>query len=345
MKSLCPKCGQPSEEGLCKSCVIKSEKMLSCPDMVEVTVCSVCGSRQVKGRWLISERSIEEMATEAACSSLCIHKELESPEIEIDLSKRGATRYLARMGLKGTFRGTAVDEGCEIPVRIKLIACDRCSRMAGKYFESTVQIRASSDRPLTDWELEECRKMAEAMADAGYRSGDQLAFIQEIKDVKGGIDIILGSTQLGRQMARAIYERFGGKLVESSKLVGRKENRDVYRTTILVRFPRLKRGDIVSFRGTLFEITGFDGKKTLITALRGGRKSGLSEEDAETIEVLGNMADAQNAIVTAKDEKVLEIMDPVTYRTAFASRPKELEVEPGEEVVVVRTVKGFVVLE
>ncbi len=345
MKSLCPKCGQPSEEGLCKSCVIKSEKMLSCPDMLEVTVCSVCGARQVKGRWHISERSIEEMATEAACNSLCIHKDLESPEIEINLSKRGATRYLARMGLKGTFRGTAVDEGCEIPVRIKLVACDRCSRISGKYFESTIQIRESSDRPLTEWEIEECKKMAESMADAGYRGGDQLSFIQEIKDVRGGIDIILGSTQLGRQMARAIYERFGGKLLESSKLVGRKENRDVYRTTILVRFPRLKRGDIISFRGTLFKVTGFDGKKTLITALQGSRRSGLSEEDAEKIEILGNTADAQKAIVTAKDEKVLEIMDPVTYRTAFASRPKELEVEPGEEVVVVRTGKGFVVLE
>ncbi|MDM7911835.1 MAG: 60S ribosomal export protein NMD3, partial [Methanotrichaceae archaeon] len=301
MKSLCPKCGQPSEEGLCNSCVIKSEKMLSCPDMVEVTICSICGSRMVKGRWQISEKSIEEMATEAVCSSLCIHKDIESPEIEIDLSKRGATRYLARMGLKGTFRGTAIEEGCEIPVRIKLVACDRCSRIAGKYFESTVQIRASSDRPLTQWELEECKKMAESMAEAGYRGGDQLSFIQEIKDVRGGVDIILGSTQLGRQMARAIYERFGGKLVESSKLVGRKDSRDVYRTTILVRFPRLKRGDIVSFRGTLFEVTGFDGKKTLITALQDDRRSALGEDDAETIEILGNTADAQKAIVTAKD--------------------------------------------
>lgn len=345
MQSLCPKCGQPSVEGLCKNCLINSEKMLSCPDLLEVTICSICGSRQVKGRWQISEKSIEEMAAEAACDSLCIHKDLDHPEVDVDLRKRGATRYLARMGLKGTFRGKDVEEACEIPVRIKLIACDRCSRIAGKYFESTVQIRGGSDRRLTDREIEECKKMAEAMADAGYRGGDQLSFIQEIKDVKGGIDIILGSTQLGRHMARAIYERFGGKLVESSKLVGRKDSRDVYRTTILVRFPRLKRGDIVSFRSTLFEVTGFDGKKTLITALDGGRRSAFGEEDAETIEVLGNRADAKKAIVTAKDEKVLEIMDPDTYRTAFASRPKGLDVDPGEEVIVIRTVKGFVVLE
>jgi len=319
--------------------------MLSCPNTIEVTVCSVCGSKLVKGRWQISEQSIEEMASQAACSSLCIHKDLEDPEIDVDLSRRGATRYLAHVGLKGIFHGLAIDEHCEIPVKITRIACDRCSRMAGKYFESTVQVRGSADRPLTQWELDECRKMAESMADAGYRGGEQLSFIQEIKEVKGGIDIILGSTQLGRQMARAIHERFGGKLVESSKLIGKKDGRDIYRSTLLVRFPRLRRGDIVSFRGVLFAVTGFDGKKTLITSLAEGRRSALGEEDALTIEVLGNTADAQKAIVTAKDEKVLEIMDPVTYRSAFASRPKGLDVNPGEEVVVVRTVKGFVVLE
>ncbi len=345
MKSLCPKCGQPSEEGLCRSCILKAEKMLSCPDMVEVTSCSVCGSKLVKGRWQISEQSIEEMAIQAACNALCIHKDIEGPEIDVDLSKRGATRYLARIDLKGTFHGSAIEEHCEIPVKVTRMACDRCSRMAGKYFESTVQIRGSADRPLTKWELDECGKMAEDMADAGYRGGEQLSFIQEIKEVKGGIDIILGSTQLGRQMARAIHERFGGKLVESNKLVGKKDGRDIYRSTLLVRFPRLRRGDIVHYRSILFEVTGFDGKKTMITSLEGGRRSALGEEDGETIEVLGNTANAEKAIVTAKDEKVLEIMDPTTYRTAFASRPKGLDVMPGEEVVVVRTVKGFVVLE
>lgn len=330
---------------MCNSCVLKAETILSCPDVIEVTVCSVCGSKLVKGRWQISEKSVEEMATQAACNALCVHKDLENPEIDADLSKRGATRYLACMELKGTFHGLPVAEYCEIPVRINLVACDRCSRMAGKYFESTVQIRGSTDRTLTQWELDECKKMAHSMADAGYRSGEQLSFIQDIKEVKGGIDIILGSTQLGRQMAKAIHERFGGKLVESSKLVGKKDGRDVYRSTLLVRFPKFRRGDIVSFRGVLFQVTGFDGKKTMIASLEGGRRSALGEEDALAIEILGNTADAQKAVVTAKDEKVLEIMDPVTYRTAFASRPKGLEAEPGEEVVVVRTVKGFVVLE
>ena len=46
----------------------------------------------------------------------------------------------------------------------------------------------------------------------------------------------------------------------------------------------------------------------------------------------------------SKDDDVLEIMDPETYRAALAARPRDLQVGPGEEVKVVRTADGFIVL-
>jgi uncharacterized protein (AIM24 family) len=48
--------------------------------------------------------------------------------------------------------------------------------------------------------------------------------------------------------------------------------------------------------------------------------------------------------VVAKDEKVLEFLDPDSYEIAVASRPKGLAISEGEEVVVVRTGEGFIVL-
>ena len=345
MQAVCPRCGQPTEEGLCRECTLQATRLFSCPEVVEVVVCSVCGSRQVKGKWQLPDsRSAEELAPQAAVDSLWLHKELEEPKIEIDLRKVGATRYLAKINIDGIFKGQSISEECEIPVRIKLVACDRCSRMAGKYFQSTVQLRGNETRSLTKREIEECRKMAQDMADSGYHGGDQLSFIQEMKEVKGGLDIILGSTQLGRRMARAFQERFGGRLLETAKLVGKKDSRNVYRSTLLIRFPRLKRGDIVSFRGSLYSVSGFDGKTTLITSLREGRRSSMSEENSETAEILGNRADALTATVISMDDDVLEILDPETFRAALAARPRDLQAGPGEEVKVVRTADGFVVL-
>jgi nonsense-mediated mRNA decay protein 3 len=345
MQAICHRCGLPTVEGLCQQCTLEKATLVSCPDKVEVVICSLCGSRQVKSRWLLPDNCcVEELAHQAAMDALCLHKELAEPQIELDLRKVGATRYLAKINIDGSFRGQSISEQCEIPVRIKLMACDRCSRMAGKYFQSTVQLRGNAVRCMTEREIEECKKTAQDMADSGYHGGDHLSFIQEMKEVKGGLDIILGSTQLGRRMARAFVERFGGKLLETAKLVGKKDSRNVYRSTLLVRFPRLKRGDIVSFRGSLFSVAGFDGKATLISSLRERRRSSMNEEDSETVAILGNITDARTAMVISKDDDVLEIMDPETYRAAFAARPRDLQVEPGEDVKVVRTADGFIVL-
>ena len=344
--AFCPRCGQPTMDGLCSRCIQETTDLAGCPNLVEVVVCSVCGSQQINGKWqLPGTLPLEDLAAQAAADSIWLHKELMQPEIDVDLKATGATRYLARINVRGQFMGQSMDVHCEVPVRIKKIACERCSRLAGKYFESTVQLRGSSERTITPQEIEECKKMALDMTDSGYRGGDQLSFIQEMKEVKGGLDIILGSTQLGRRMARAFVERFGGRLLETAKLVGKKDNRDIYRTTLLVRFPRLKRGDIVSFRGILSVVSGFDGKTTLITSLHEGRRSSMSQENSEAVEVLGNKANAQSATVISVDDDVLEIMDPETFRSALAPRPRNLAIQSGEEVKVVRTGDGFIILQ
>ena len=150
MQAICHRCGLPTVEGLCRQCTLEKATLVSCPDQVEVVICSVCGSRQVKARWQLPDsRSVEELAHQAAVDALCLHKELAEPQIELDLRKVGATRYLAKININGSFRGQSISEQCEIPVRIKLVACDRCSRMAGKYFQSTVQLRGNTVRSMT----------------------------------------------------------------------------------------------------------------------------------------------------------------------------------------------------
>ena len=324
-------------------CARESVRLLVCPESLDVTFCSVCGSKLVGGRWQYTEKPISDLASDAVNSSLFIHQEIQSPKVEISLENRGATRYMAHVNLTGRFRDVQVEERCQIPVKVIPTACDRCSRIAGKYFEATVQIRGS-ERPPSENELNNIKMMAQSMADSAHKSGDQLSFIQEIKKTKGGIDIVLGSTQLGKQLARAVYERYGGHLQESCTLAGRKDGRDIYRTTILVRFPRLKRGDFVTYKGTIYEVTGFEGKKTIITSQDGGRRSSLSGEDADRIEVLGNRSEAKKAVVVLEDEKAIEILDPESFRTVLAPRPRGYDVKPGDEVLVLRNGDGFIVL-
>jgi nonsense-mediated mRNA decay protein 3 len=319
---------------------------LSCPERREITLCSICGSQLRKKRWQAADRILEEMIRREIREAVSWQDDLEGASLDIKVIPRGATRFLAMVELKGAFRGRSICENCEVPVSVKLVACETCSKKAGRYFEATVQVRASSSRDLSAEEIEDCRLLAQSMAEAGLEGGERLSFIQEMKETRGGLDIVLGSAQLGRQLARAIRQRFGGKLEETNKLVGRRDGRDIYRITLLVRLPRFKKGDILLQRGKIFQVKGFSGRKTLVDPLtREGRRRSWSEKEAEEAEVLGNRSEAQKAVVVAGDAEVLELMDPESYKTAFASRPTWLVAQPGEEVEVIKTARGFIVLE
>jgi nonsense-mediated mRNA decay protein 3 len=277
--------------------------------------------------------------------SISWREDLEKADLEIKIIPRGATRFLALVELKGIFKGHSICENCEVAVKVSLVACETCSKKAGRYFEATVQLRQSSHRAISPEEMDFCLTMAESMAAAGLEGGERLSFISDIKETRGGLDIVLGSARLGRVLARAIRQRLGGRLEETSKLVGRKDGRDVYRITLLVRLPRLKEGDILRLRGNLFCVEGFSGSRTIVHSLAGaGRRRSLSEKDALEAEILGNRAEAEKAVVVAADPSVLEIIDPESYQTAFASRPAGLDAQPGEEVEVIRTAGGFIVL-
>jgi nonsense-mediated mRNA decay protein 3 len=343
--AVCPKCGNPSEGGLCPDCELQSFRFLSCPEALDITICSVCGSQLRKKKWQAADRSLEESIWQEIRDAVSWREDLGDACLEIKVIPRGATRFLAMVRLSGAFRDRSICERGEIPVKVNLVACETCSRKAGKYFEATVQVRGSNSRTMTADEMERCQALAESMAEAGLEGGERLSFIQEMKETKGGLDIVLGSAQLGRQLAKAIFQCLGGKQEETSKLVGRRDGRDIYRITLLVRLPRLTKGDIVLLRGNLFCVEGFSGRRTLVDPLTGvGRRRSWSEKEAEEAEVLGNRSEAQKAVVVAVDSNVLEIIDPESYKTAFASRPAGIDAQPGEEVEVIKTARGFIVL-
>jgi nonsense-mediated mRNA decay protein 3 len=335
LKSVCPKCGEPSTLGLCDRCRLEMATLLDCPDHVEVTLCPVCGSHLVRGRWQEAEVSIEDLISNAVAGEIGIHEELDEPKVSISVARKNATQYIVAVHLAGTFGEIPAEEECTVAATARRATCERCSRMAGNYYEAIVQVRGSAGAPATE-ELAESRKIAEATTESCLLRGDRLSFIQESKDVKGGIDLVVGSTQQGRLIARAVQERFGGSTQESYKLVGMRDGKNVYRTSILVRLPRLKSGDLIRAKGSFLEVRGFEGKRTACTSLRDGASVYLSEEDAEDAVVVGNRSSAERAVVVAGDRDVLEVMDPESYRTVSASRPGPLKAGAGDEVEFLR---------
>jgi len=335
LKSVCPRCGEPSPLGLCDRCRLEMTALLDCPDSVEVTVCPVCGSVLVRGRWQDAEGAVKDLISDAVADEIAVPQELNDQKVSLSVERKNATQYLVSVHLAGTFGEIPAEEECVVAATVRRATCERCSRMAGNYYEATVQVRGSAGAPGSE-ELAESRKIAEAVTETCFSRGDRLSFVQESKEVKGGIDLVVGSTAQGRSIAKAIQERFGGSVQESYKLVGMRDGKNVYRTSILVRLPRLKAGDLIRGRGTFLEVRSFEGKRTACRSLRDGATVYLSPEDVEDVLVLGNRSSVARAVVVAGDRDVLEVLDPESYRTVSASRPRLLEAKPGDEVEFLR---------
>ncbi|MHC1631820.1 MAG: 60S ribosomal export protein NMD3 [Methanotrichaceae archaeon] len=343
LNSVCPRCGRSSRIGLCDQCRLESMILLDCSDRIEVILCSICGAQLIQGKWQLVSSPIEDLVFEAAKNAIKVHKDIENPQVTLTINQKNATQYFVEVSLTGEFEGLIAKEECSMIVTVRRIACDRCSRMAGRYYEAIVQIRGK-DRLPSQQELNECTQIAGLQTEKSLDNGDQMSFIQDIKKVKGGIDIVVGSTQQGRHIAKSILDKFGGRIQESYKLIGRKEGKDVYRTNILVRLPRFEIGDILRFKRSILEVIGFDRKKTICISFGDKNNCVLSEDDSDEAQVLGNRSEVQKSIIVAEDEAVLEILDPDSYRTVSVSRPKRLEVVLGQEIDVLRSKEDLILL-
>lgn len=329
--------------GLCSRCHLDSIEILGCPQSVEVTVCPTCGSLLEGSRWRPGDFSDEDLIRHAVLKAVSVHRDLNRPNIDLKIIPRGATRFVADITVIGHFREIDIAESCQIHVRLQRRACERCSRIAGKYFEGIVQIRRSGNPP-EKADLDQVAGIAVSLADSGHRRGDPLSFIQDIKEVRGGIDIVVGSTQLARHIAKAAVQHLGGGLKESAKIAGCRDGQEIYRTTILVRLPRLRIGYVIRCLDGIYEVTGFKGRRTEVSSIEDGSILRLSLEEADNAEILGKKDDAEKGLIVLVDDNAVEILDPVSYRTVIATKPKHMHIEAGKEIEFLRTNAGLLLL-
>jgi nonsense-mediated mRNA decay protein 3 len=241
----CPQCGKETEEffdSVCEDCFRQGIALLA-PSGFEVglSVCPHCGGF-FKGKEQTSiEPAIEDAVRKAIRKKYGQQTPVELAGLRVELAdnKRSARVSLA---VKARVKGVEVEEGEDTVISVKRAICERCSRIAGGYYAAIVQIRADWRIP-TDDEL----AAAETIADSSLDESD---FVSKEQLLKEGLDIYVSSADYGRRISRAVVKQFGGNLFESKKLYGRKDGRDIYRVTFLVRLPGFQQGDVVAIGDT-----------------------------------------------------------------------------------------------
>lgn len=342
--AVCPECGKNSGRmvgNVCPDCFGKKLNLFELPSVLHARICPRCGAHYYKSKWE-DMGTPEEVAVLTAEENLGIAGILENVSVGMHAHPRSPYIFDVFVDAKGDVGGVAYYKDGKTEVRIKREACDMCSRRAGGYFEGIIQIRANN-RTITKEEVTECLKLVEETMLTQLKKGDKLAFVTDTMTFKDGADVYIGSAKAGRHVCKHIIEIKGGTFAESYTLAGMRDGREIYRTTFSMKLPEFKKDDVVYFEDKVIEIKNC-GKRVTGINLMNSSNFFIDGEHFKNARLLGNTADAQEAVLVAVEENVIQILDPETFETVTVKKPLLFNALPGSEIKVFKTEYGIFAL-
>lgn len=311
----CVECGAEGKVygALCGRCLAERNTFFEVPENLDLVECVHCHAYLVGDRWTTADRGAA--IRRALIGTMRIRPELASHELEYTESPEDARNVLLTIEGRGKLDGTEVVEAHTARVRIKPGVCDVCSRRRGSYYEGILQVRATG-RPLRPWEEV---KVGELVGSRTHRQEGRREFVAKEERAHGGVDYYLSSNGLAKTLSKEIQAALGGAVTVSPKLHTRREGRDLYRVTYLVRLPEYAVGDVVAVEEKLYQITGMGGNVTAAGLHDGARRS-FRPADLTKARIVERRE--VQALLVAETQKEVQVMDPETYRTETLRKPE-----------------------
>jgi 60S ribosomal export protein NMD3 len=336
LESVCPSCGERSY-GLCERCLAQGHTLQAMPRFLSIQVCPTCSDHFFKGRW------IHEDTYGAVANAVVEALKIDPDEAVIKLILNQISSMIIHAYVEidvSSAEGTS--ESFDIDVRVNRVACDRCSRISGGYYESKVQIRADRRRPERA-ELDRALEIAVVTIDLAQKT-DRLAFISKTIWLREGLDLYVGTVKAAKRIVRALLKEMGGTFSDSAKLTGRRDGKDVYRVTFVLRLPEFPIGTIILSQQHIYEICSTTSATNAVD-LETGHRTTLNAAELRTAELISTRRDAKGTVLVAIDDDEVHLLDPETYVTLTIKKPPFVRKEDeGKEVKVVKTLKGVFII-
>ena len=307
---ICPRCGGPVEgEGLCGRCRGSSTTWVTFDPRVTSVHCPTCNSQKNGSTWTDTERGRDEIGPEIVRTAVHFHPDIKSPSVSMVIRDRTLNRSYAEVTVTGVLYGEEVQATGFIEIVWQKEQCNRCNRISGSYYEGLVQVRAQN-RKLLPHESLMAQQIATEVENGMQAGGDRLSYISEMEETREGLDITIGSQQIGLAISQAIVQRLGGRYSTHPKLIGEKAGKKLFRVTYSVRLPKFIRGDVVRIGRGYGQIMQIEGQYIRYFDLANGQARTAKEDDFGAL--IGNVRDAADALIAFVDGDVLGLIDPVS---------------------------------
>jgi nonsense-mediated mRNA decay protein 3 len=178
---------------------------------------------------------------------------------------------------------------------------------------------------------------------ASMRKSSREVFVSKIERVKGGLDFYFSTIQAARGIARELESSMCAEYKESSSIWGRRDGKDVYRMTYLVRLLGFGKGDIVEHESRLLYVAalgrGMLRGKDLVT----GEERSVRLQGEDECALIIPAARVLDAVIVTESKDELQVLDPESMRTVDVRKPGGFS-HKGDRVRLVKAKDGYYVL-
>jgi nonsense-mediated mRNA decay protein 3 len=328
----CVECGKTGKlyEHLCAECYLKKIKFFELPKVLKISLCSNCFAWEKSKHWEAST-SDEDAFNQLLKENLEIMQGVRDIALSAEFKEYMTNVLKASVHILGVIHDLDVESDLDTEIRISYATCSRCSKLLGNYFEAKIQVRGTN-RELDESELHESETIVDEIL---QQSGgiETNAFLTKSEFIHGGEDFYIGSSTEARKIAKKLINEFSGKLKESSKLMGRKDGRDVYRTTFTIRVPEYRAGDFIKINDQIFQVLKIMQKSVTVVRLKTGLTQHFSHDELSQGKLLGGSELTYSAVLVLDKDDEVEVLDPDNYSTIELVKPKNFKLD-GETVQI-----------
>lgn len=338
----CVECGCEGEliGSICRDCYSKKHGLVSVPDHVDLTLCAHCSSMLAKDGWR-DVGSVRDAAEVAVGEALDFSKGAKLTDVRVSLSEKDERNLQADVQILLSVEGHEFERQLATIVRLKRGSCQECSKQQGRYYEAILQIRGPERTLPRETEAEVERKVNARVA--SMRKSSREIFVSRTERVKGGLDFYFSTIPSARNVARELQESLCGTFKESSSLWGRRDGKDIYRMTYLVRLPGFSKGDIVGYQGREYLVRGMSKGVMHGTDIKSGEERSLAVKDPEDFMVAMAQDHILKAQVISESDKEIQLLDPESLVQMDLTKPPGFR-RNGDHVRLAKTKLGAFVL-
>ncbi len=222
LTKFCPRCGREvdelygNEKKLCSECYPEKNSLLEIPDVVEVTVCSVCGRMRKKGEW------VEEFTLHDQLASRFEEFSEEDVDMELQFWEEDDRMFVRVHATKGE-----MEASYDAEVRFSQDQCSECSQFHGGFYKVKIQLRGDGD----------LKAIAENIATraAEITNDNRKDFLSNMEETDHGYNFYISTERMAKKILSMLRDRYDPEVKRSYELIGERDGQEVYRNVVSVR--------------------------------------------------------------------------------------------------------------